>query len=175
MSENIEAKCPMPPAIPSMTAPTLMQRLCELKHQKVNVYLNCEEVTAPVTGMLHAVGQDYIEVHNGNQNHTQSTIIPMMNICAVNVAGAMDNICPPPQYPVSPGQDQMPCMPPGGGMGPGMGGGMGPGMGGGYMPGCPMPGGHPGGYCPPPTTPPGCHGPMPGMMDVKDVKDEEKE
>ncbi|SHF34331.1 hypothetical protein [Desulforamulus putei] len=165
MSEQVEAKGGMmQPTMPTMVAPTFMQRLCDLLHQRITVSLNCPGA-APVAGMLHAVGQDYIELHNGTSANTQATIIPLWNVCAVQVAGAMDQICPPPQpypgmpqYPVSPGM----------GMGPGM------------MPGCPKPG-----DCPPPGWPisPGMGmGPMPGgpmmppgMMEVKDVKEEEKE
>lgn len=178
MSEQFEAKASMvppttPPKMPIMLAPTFMQRLCQLLHKRITVSLNCPGVT-PVTGMLHAVGQDYIELHTGTTATTQATIIPLWNVCAVQVAGAMDQICPPPQAP--PGQAVSPVA----GFGPGM---YGPGMyGPGMMPGCPpgMPG-----ECPPsgwPTSPGMGMGPMTGgpmmppgmMMDVKDVKEEEK-
>ncbi|CCO09123.1 hypothetical protein [Desulforamulus hydrothermalis] len=154
MSEEMEAKGSM---MPPKVAPTFLQRLCDLLHQRVTVSLTCPNAS-PVAGTLHAVGQDYIELHNGSGSNTQATIIPIYNICAVQVAGAKDQICPPPQpYP---GQPQYP-------VSPGM--GMGPGM----MPGCP-----PTGPCPPGgwSSPPGMGmGPMPGMMEVKDVKEEAKE
>lgn len=169
MNDQVEAKGgmmhPSTPHMPTMVAPTFVQRLCQLLHQRVNVSLNCEGATAPVAGTLHAVGQDYLELMNGTTANAQITIIPLWNVCAVQVAGAMDTVCPPPvappgtpQYPVSPGM----------GMGPGM------------MPGCPpgMPG-----QCPPSMGHPGMMGPGMGpgmmgpgmMMDVKDVKEEEKE
>ncbi|AQS59867.1 hypothetical protein [Desulforamulus ferrireducens] len=109
--------------MPTMVAPNFMQRLCQLLGQRVNVYLNCEGCTAPLTGTLHAVGQDYLELTNGTQTNAQVTIVPLWNVCAVNVAGSMDQICPAPTNP--PGSIT-------GGMG-------------GMTPGCPKPGGD----CPP--------------------------
>ncbi|ABO50965.1 hypothetical protein Dred_2455 [Desulforamulus reducens MI-1] len=144
-----------------MVAPTFIQRLCQLLHMRVTVFLNCEEATAPLTGTLHAVGQDYIELVNGPTNQTQATIIPLWNICTINVAGAMNDVCPPPQpypyqpqYPVSPGQDMMPgCPMPGPGP----------------MPGCPKPGA---GHDCTSMQPPGWAAPAPGFMDVKKEKEE---
>lgn len=126
MSDQVEAKGGMMPHMPSMVAPTFVQRLCQLLHQRVNVSLNCEGAMAPVAGMLHAVGQDYLELMNGTTANAQVTIIPLCNVCAVQVAGAMDTVCPPPvappckpQYPVSPGMGMGPgMMPPGYGMPP---------------------------------------------------------
>ncbi|GAB6180124.1 hypothetical protein JCM14036_14430 [Desulfotomaculum defluvii] len=159
MADNLVAKGNMMPDhhMPMPVAPTFMQRLCQLLHQRVTVFLNCEEATAPLVGTLHAVGQDYIELTNGTPTQTQATIIPLWNICSVNATGAMNDVCPPPQYPVSPGHDMMPgCPPPGPGYGcpPGMAPGTGGGIPG-IMPG--IPGMTPG---------------MPGFMDVK--KDEEE-
>jgi len=157
MSEQVESKGMMPPQMPMpMVARTFMQRMCELIGMQVSVFLNFGNATAPLTGMLHAVGQDYLELHSGTNSNIQASIIPMWSIGLVTVAGAMQNICPPPTgCPTSPA------------------------MGGGMMPGCPMPGGE----CPPGVMMPGMGpggmmpgmGPgmgMPGMMDVKDVKKE---
>lgn len=128
MSEKVESMCvPPTPTPPPMVAPTFMQRLCQLLGQRVNVYLNCEGATAPVTGTLNAVGQDYLELTNGTNNNAQVNIVPLWNVCAVNVAGSMDQICPPPTTP--PGGTN-PCM-------PGMGGSCPPPMGG-FMPGGPF-------------------------------------
>lgn len=149
MSDKVEAKggmgmMPGNPHMPMMTAPTFMQRLCQLLHQPVSVFLN-GEMQAPVTGTLHAVGQDYLELHNGTNTNTQVTLIPLWSVLAVNATGAMGDVCPPPTgYPTSPIM---------GGPGPGMGGCM-P-----NMPDCPMPG-MGGGMMP------GMGGGM-GMMDVK--------
>lgn len=160
MSDNLEAmggKKP-PHHHPPMIAPTFMQRLCDLLHQQVTVNLTCPGAL-PVAGMLHAVGQDYIEIHRGAPTQLTVTIIPLWNICSVVVAGAMDVVCPPPQpypYPVSPGT--------------------------GFMPGCPMPG-----DCPPPGFQPGFpvspitggpghgHGPGPGFPGFFDTKEAKKE
>lgn len=145
MSEQIETKGsmmpPSPPHMPNMVAPTFMQRLCQLLHRQVTVVL-ATTGSAPLTGTLHAVGQDYLELVTGTNNNNQVMIVPLWNVGVVMAAGAMNDICPPIQPP--------PCT-----TSPGMGGG-----------GCPMPGGE----CPPPMTPPGMWGGMPGMMDVKDTK-----
>ncbi|SHK80771.1 hypothetical protein [Desulforamulus aeronauticus] len=132
MSEQMETMGMMNPNHPSgMVAPTFLQRLCQLLRQRVNVYLNCQGCTAPLTGTLHAVGQDYLELHNGTEANGQVTVVPLWNVCAVNVAGTMDQICPAPTpYPgtVSPGMGEMPGCP---------------------KPGCPKQGGNTmGGYMP---------------------------
>lgn len=140
---------PQPPHMPPMVAPTFMQRLCDLLHKPVNVMLNCAGATTPVAGTLHAVGQDYLELVTGAGANARVTIVPLWNVCAVMAAGAMDDICPPPQpphYPECPmpgpgGNCPPPMAPPPGMMGPG-GGMMGPGMNGG----------------------------IPGFMDVKEEK-----
>lgn len=157
MTDNLEAKGAMMPNhhMPMPVAPTFMQRLCQLLNQRVNVFLNCPGATAPLTGTLRAVGQDYLELTNGTNAQTQVTLVPLWNICSVNVAGAMNEVCPPPTT-TSPIQTQ----PPGcGGSGsmPGCHPGMGPGM------GCGMPG-----------MMPGMPGMMPGMPGFMDVKEEEE-
>ncbi|AEG59466.1 hypothetical protein [Desulforamulus ruminis] len=113
-----------------MVAPTFMQRLCELMNRNVSVFLNCCQGSAPVTGTLNAVGQDYIELVTGTTAQSNVTIVPMWMICAVTATGAMNDICPAPQpfqpsFPVSPGMDMPGCpmdeCKPGMGMGPYMG------------------------------------------------------
>lgn len=168
MSEQIEAKGgimhPSQPQMPSMVAPTFSQRMCELLHKPVTVVL-ANGGTAPLTGTLHAVGQDYLELMNSANNKNQVMIVPLWNVGLVMAAGAMNDICPTvsptvcpptvsPGCPVMPGGDVCPPMMGPGMMGPGM---MGPGMKG---PGMMGPGGMMGG--------------MPGMMDIKDVKEEKK-
>lgn len=132
MNEKMETKGMMNPSQPTMgmmVAPTFMQRLCQLLNQRVNVFLNCEGCTAPLTGTLRAVGQDYLELQSGTQTNAQVSIVPLWNVCAVTVAGAMDQICPAPTpFPgvVSPVMGEMPGCP---------------------MPGC-MPGDPMGGFMP---------------------------
>ncbi|AEF94690.1 hypothetical protein Desca_1846 [Desulfotomaculum nigrificans CO-1-SRB] len=160
MSDQVEVKggmgmMPGHEHMPMMMVPTLMQRLAQLLHRPISVFLKGEQ-EAPVTGTLHAVGQDYLELHNGTNNNTQVTIIPLWSVLAVTATGAMGDVCPPPTgYPTAPI------------MGPGPG-----------MPGCPMPGMP---ECPMPGMTGGMTGGMPGMpgmpgmspMSVKDAKKEE--
>ena len=108
MSNQMEVKgCKMSSPQQGMVAPSFVQRLCELMKKNVMVYLNCCQGSAPVTGTLNAVGQNYIELLNGSTTQSTVTLVPMCMICAVMVAGAMNDICPAPQ----PYQPCQPCQP----------------------------------------------------------------
>lgn len=64
---------------------TLSDRLKNSVGKNVTVYVG--EESTPVTGMLHAVGTDYVEVHRmNNMNNTvnEAMLIPMHAIMAIS-------------------------------------------------------------------------------------------
>lgn len=62
---------------------TLMERLHSSVGRNVTVYVG--EASTPVTGMLHAVGSNYVEVHRMVNNTNDSALIPLHAITAVSV------------------------------------------------------------------------------------------
>lgn len=58
---------------------TLMEKLKYLVGQQVTVYM----YEMKLTGMLHSVGEDYIELHVMNNNMMRMVYIPLYSIMAV--------------------------------------------------------------------------------------------
>lgn len=62
---------------------TLMERLNKAVGRNVTAFVG--DASTPVTGMLHAVGSNYIEVHRTDSNTNDSVLIPMHALTAVSV------------------------------------------------------------------------------------------
>lgn len=59
------------------------ERLSSCISRNVTVYIG--EENTPVTGMLHAVGSNYVEIHRMTNNKTEAIIIPIHSISAISV------------------------------------------------------------------------------------------
>ncbi|MGB9803960.1 hypothetical protein [Desulfofundulus sp.] len=86
---------------PMELAQPLIDRLRQLQGQQVTVYvkhvMRHQVGTLEVTGILHNVGIDYIEVHiAGNRGPVRYTIIPIAAVGAVMAGG-------PPAFTPGPG------------------------------------------------------------------------
>lgn len=71
---------PHPPYTPSYGM-TLNERIQSSMGRNVTVYLMGE--TAPVRGMLHAVGANYLEVHRVVNGTSEAVLIPMHAVVAI--------------------------------------------------------------------------------------------
>ncbi len=61
---------------------TLSDRLKSSVGKNVTVYVG--EESTPVTGMLHSVGSNYVEVHRMNNNVKEAMLIPLHAIMAIS-------------------------------------------------------------------------------------------
>ncbi|AGK99740.1 hypothetical protein [Desulfoscipio gibsoniae] len=61
---------------------TFNDRLQSLVGKNITVYVS--EESTPVTGMLHGVGSNYVEVHRMTNNIREALIIPMNAITAIS-------------------------------------------------------------------------------------------
>lgn len=62
---------------------SLTDRLKSSVGRNITVYVGDE--STPVMGMLHSIGDDFVEVHRMNNNANEAMLIPLGDIMAISV------------------------------------------------------------------------------------------